>query len=65
MPAERLELRLERLEVHNFRRGAVGLHVVHIDHGDEVVEFPVARGHRRLPGQTFVKLTVGEQGVDE
>ena len=42
VPAEGLELVGERLEGQDLRRGAVGLLVVHVDDGDQVVELPVA-----------------------
>ena len=39
--------------------------VVDVDEADQVVELPVARRHRRLPGRALVQLAVGHEVVDE
>ena len=59
-----LSLSVERLEGHHLGRGAVGLLVVDVDDGDQVVELPVGRRHDRLPDRALVELAVGEQHVD-
>ena len=65
VPAEGLELGQQRLEAQHLGRGAVGLHVVDVDDGDQVVELVVPGRHRRLPDRALVELAVGEQAVDE
>ncbi len=64
-PAEGFHLRHQRLEGHHAVARAVGLLVVDIDDGDQVVELVVGGAHQRLPHGALVELAVGEQGVDE
>ena len=43
---------------------AVGLLVVDVDDGDQVVELPVGGRHDRLPDRALIELAVGEEHVD-
>src|SRR5438445_5324613 len=65
VPPERLELRVEGLEVEHLRRHAVGLHLVDVDQRDEIVELPMAGRHRRFPREPLVQLAVRVHYIDE
>lgn len=62
-PAEGFELRRERLEIEDLRRGTIGLHDV--NDADQVVELVTSGRHRGFLGRALVELAVGEQVVDE
>jgi hypothetical protein len=64
-PAKCFKLLDERLECHDLRRGTVGLLVVDVDHGDQVVELPVSGRHEAFPDSAFIEFAVGEERVDE
>src|SRR5579875_1676906 len=64
LPAKRRPLVLDRLDTHDLFGGAVGLLVVAIDEGEEVVQAIMGSGQGRFPGSPFLEFAIGEQTED-
>ena len=65
VPAERLELRRERLEASTFVDGPSACWLLTSTMPIRLSSFQLAGRHRRLPGRALVELAVGEEVVDE
>jgi hypothetical protein len=64
MPAEGFQLGRQRFEIGDLAGGAIGLHAVDIDNGDQVVEPEMGSRQDSLPDRSLVEFAIGKQGVD-
>src|SRR6185295_324124 len=63
LPAERAELRGQRFEAHDVGIRIVGLKLVVVDDGDEIVDLVMRRAHRGFPHFALLQLAIAQHDV--
>src|SRR5579875_321995 len=64
VPAKSRPLVHDRLDIHYLLRGAVGLLIVVIDEGHEIVQAVMGSSQGRFPGGPFLEFSIGKQTKD-